>query len=165
MKAKLPLLLLGCFMISLLSSPERAYACSCEEQGVEQRYEEASVVFMGTVKETDREGGNLFEVERTWKGKLKDSYVYGGSDGMCGMSFKKGVKYLVFTYPVKGVENTGLCSGNHIASDVDADIKILNRLAKTSAADPVSSYIGLGAIIIVFLGIIMVISKKRGQNK
>jgi len=41
-------------------------------------------VFTGTLVSKDKEGGNIFSVDKVWKGNLEDGYVHSGFYGMCG---------------------------------------------------------------------------------
>jgi hypothetical protein len=87
-------------------SPNKVFACSCAEPSVQERFELSSIVFTGTLVSKDKEGGNIFSVDKVWKGNLADGYVYSGFFGMCGTEFEKGNKYLVFTEKLKGKKIT-----------------------------------------------------------
>ncbi|MDQ8739506.1 hypothetical protein [Paenibacillus sp. LHD-38] len=129
MKRMLPIVLFICTLVSVcVLSPNKVFACSCGEASVQQRFEQSSVVFTGTLVTKDKEGGNIFSVDKVWKGNLPDGYVYSGYSGMCGTEFEKGNKYLVYTENLKGIESTSLCSGNKLISEASKDIRELNHL-------------------------------------
>jgi hypothetical protein len=130
MKKMVAIVLLMCLIVGIqLLQSDRAYACSCGNPSVAKRFEGASVVFAGTLVSKDTEGGNIFNVDKVWKGSLPDGYVFGGFFGMCGTEFNLGSEYLVYTYNFKGKEMTSLCSGNKLLTDANEDIQALNRLA------------------------------------
>ncbi|GIQ69621.1 hypothetical protein XYCOK13_24450 [Xylanibacillus composti] len=126
-----PRILLCCSLLLLfaLASNDDAYACSCISVPIEEQYERSHIVFLGTVIEKDGQGGNIFEIERVWKGSVLGNtlYVYGGSFGMCGIEFEMGQKYLIHTWHAEGMERTGICSGNLLASEAAEDIQKLNE--------------------------------------
>jgi hypothetical protein len=129
MKRMLPIVLFICMIVSVcVLSPNKVFACSCGEPSVQQRFELSSVIFTGTLVSKDKEGGNIFSVDKVWKGNLADGYVYSGFFGMCGTEFEKGKKYLVFTENFKGKESSGLCSGNKLITEASKDIRSLNHL-------------------------------------
>jgi hypothetical protein len=129
MKRMLPIVLFICLIVSVcVLSPNKVFACSCGEPSVQQRFELSSVVFTGTLVSKDKEGGNIFSVDKVWKGNPADGYVHSGFLGMCGTEFEKGNKYLVFTENLKGKESTSLCSGDKLITEASKDIRALNNL-------------------------------------
>ncbi|MCD9024922.1 hypothetical protein [Cohnella silvisoli] len=136
MKRMVPTVLFICMIISVcVLSPNKAFACSCGEPSVQERFELSSVVFTGTLVSKDKEGGNIFSVDKVWKGHLADNYVISGFFGMCGTEFEKGNKYLVFTENLKGKETTTLCSGNKLIAEASKDIRALNHLTEPESVN------------------------------
>ncbi|RAV10113.1 hypothetical protein [Paenibacillus contaminans] len=137
MKRILSIVLSICMIVSVsvsvsVLSPKKAFACSCGEPSVEERFEHSSIVFTGTLVSKDRDGGNIFSLAKVWKGNFEDGYVYSGFFGMCGTEFEVGKTYLVYTENLKGKESTGLCSGNKLISEASKDIQALDRLTEPS---------------------------------
>ncbi len=116
-------------------SPSKGYACSCASVSVAERLEISSAVFTGTVTRKDAEGGNVFRVDRVWKGEVPGGYVYSGFFGMCGTEFEVGKPYLVFTDQSQGRETSGLCSGNMLVAEASDEILWLDRLTKPNSKD------------------------------
>ncbi|MCT2537463.1 hypothetical protein NC661_00730 [Aquibacillus koreensis] len=147
-----------CFLFIITSVlsfiiPNKAYACSCIDDSVEENYQDSSVVFTGTLVSKDTEGGNKFQVDKVWKGELQDGYVYSGFFGMCGTEFEKGSKYLVYTYNHDGTEETSLCSDNKLISEASADINKLDQLIETDKG----SFFPYVLVLILTITIIIVI--------
>ncbi|MFX3632868.1 MAG: hypothetical protein ACE3L7_05430 [Candidatus Pristimantibacillus sp.] len=75
MKRILPFVLLLGIIVSISAfSPNKAYACSCAEPGTKKNFEQSSVVFTGTLESKDSEGGNVFSIDKVWKGELADGH-------------------------------------------------------------------------------------------
>ncbi|WP_127583379.1 hypothetical protein [Paenibacillus koleovorans] len=130
-KKNLAVVLIICIIVSLsVQRPNTAYACSCGNLGIEERFELSSVVFTGTLISKDKDGGNIFSADKVWKGNLTDGYVYSGFYGMCGTEFEVGKNYLVYTENLKGKESTSLCSGNKLITEASKDIHALNQLTE-----------------------------------
>lgn len=131
MKKILAVVLFICIIVSIsVLRPNVVFACSCSNPSIEQKFEGASVIFTGTSVSKDKEGGNIFSVDKVWKGNLADGYIYSGFNGMCGTEFEVGKKYLVYTFNSKGKETTSLCSGNKLITDARKDIQALDRLTE-----------------------------------
>ncbi|WP_054028771.1 hypothetical protein [Bacillus sp. FJAT-28004] len=129
MKRLLNIVLITYLIISFsVQSPNKVFACSCGHSSIEQKFEGSGVIFTGTLVSKDKEGGNIFNVEKAWKGNLTDGYVYSGFNGMCGTEFEVGNTYLVYTNNVKGKEMASLCSGNKLINEASKDIQALDRL-------------------------------------
>ncbi|MFC4775809.1 hypothetical protein ACFO9Q_03325 [Paenibacillus sp. GCM10023252] len=143
-------------------SADRVYACSCGPASVEERYEGASAIFTGTVVSRDAEGGNIFKVDKVWKGDPSGGYVHSGFFGMCGTEFEEGKKYLVYTYAHKGVEHTDLCSGNKLISKAGNDMKALDQVSSESEQEwtYVHTLIVGGLVLIRVL-----VARKRPRKK
>jgi hypothetical protein len=43
------------------------FACSCSSPSIKQKFEEASVIFTGKLVSKDKEGGNIFSVDKVGK--------------------------------------------------------------------------------------------------
>ncbi|NIK70786.1 hypothetical protein [Paenibacillus sp. BK720] len=162
MKKILSVLILICIVISLnVIRPNRVFACSCSSPSIEQKYEEASVIFTGTLVSKDTEGGNIFSADKVWKGTLTDGYVYSGFNGMCGTEFEVGNKYLIYTFNSKGKETTSLCSGNKLITEASKEIQTLDRLS-----EPEWKYKYLLIFAFVFVVVILImVWKMKGRFK
>ena len=117
-----PLVMYG-YCASILMDPLAAQACSCREFTKEEAYQDADVVFLGTVEQFEANkhpsvwnftGRTAqFRVEKVWKGTVKPLLKvrtgFGGGD--CGYDFEVGKPYLVFAQGSKPPYYTGMCSG------------------------------------------------------
>jgi len=144
--------------------PHKAYACSCADPGIERRFESSSVVFSGTLVSKDMAGGNVFDVDRAWKGKLADGYVFSGFFGMCGTEFEIGKRYLVFAENLKGTESTSLCSGNMLLADASEELEELDRLAGTGRGGAVYGGAALLAIAAA-VALLLLWRRRRGIGR
>ncbi|WP_018755539.1 hypothetical protein [Paenibacillus terrigena] len=153
MKKVLPIVLFICMIVSVsVLSPNKVFACSCGEPSVQERYKQSSVVLTGTLVSKDKEGGNIFSVDKVWKGNLEDGYVHSGFYGVCGTEFDVGKKYLIFTYNHKGKELTSLCSGNKLITEASKDIEALNQLTNPEWGNKyflIFSFLIVAAILII----------------
>lgn len=109
-------LLLGWF-----GRPTAVLACSCVAGMPAEYFANATDVFVGTVKTvTDKNSKKLidFNITESRKGSnAADLLVSTGlGDGDCGVDFKEGNGYLVYTYDDAGVLSTGLCSGTALVN-------------------------------------------------
>lgn len=162
MKKILSALILICIIVSFnVIRPNTVFACSCSSPSIEQKFEEASVIFTGTLVSKDKEGGNVFSVDKAWKGTLADGYVYSGFNGMCGIEFEVGNKYLIYTFNFKGKETTSLCSGNKLITEASKDIQTLDRLTEPEFKD---KYLLIIAFVFVIV-ILIIIWKIKGRFK
>ena len=107
-------------LLALLAGGESAHACTCAPSGSpEEALAEADAVFAGEATSVKVHGGPFrrssadpvtveFKVSRVWKGPHADTLTVETvrSEMSCGFEFKKGRKYIVYTY---GGE-TGLCT-------------------------------------------------------
>jgi hypothetical protein len=146
--------------LSLLDS-NKVFACSCSEGTVESKFEDASVIFSGTLVSKDTEGGNTFKVDKLWKGKLSKGYVFSGFFGMCGTEFELDSEYLVYTYNHKGIENTGLCSGNKLISEANADMKQLDLLIEPAWKGYIPQFI----FFVFAAAVLLIVWKARRWSK
>lgn len=162
MKKMFPFVFFIILLVSFLS-PNKVQACSCFEPIVKEKLERSSVVFTGTVVSRDTEGGNVFSVDKVWKGELKDGYVFSGFNGMCGTDFVEGNKYLIYTENVKGQETTSICSGNKLIADEDAtkEMKALDGMTEPQWKNNYVLYIVLGFALI--LSIVFFRTRLRGK--
>lgn len=151
--------------IFFITPPEPAYACSCADVSLDYRYETSDVIFSGTARSKDDSGGNTFEVDRVWKGSgPEDGYVYSGFFGMCGTEFELGESYLVYTNNVKGVEHTGLCSGNLRLAEAGEAIAMLNAMAEPEQVRGSSAWLAAGAAAAVLLASAILLYRIRNRR-
>lgn len=161
----LPIVLFICTLVSFcVLSPNKVFACSCGEVSVQQRFELSSVVFTGTLVTKDKEGGNIFSIDKVWKGNLADGYVYSGFSGMCGTEFEKGNKYLVYTESLKGKESTGLCSGNKLIAEASKDIRDLNYLLEPERNNKYLLFIIIGFTCAIVISFVIMRDKLRFEK-
>ncbi|OMF37045.1 hypothetical protein BK133_07500 [Paenibacillus sp. FSL H8-0548] len=164
MKKSFSMIMFMLMIVSVLSvlHSNKAFACSCMDASVESRFQDSSVIFTGALVSKDTEGGNTFKVDKLWKGKLSEGYVFSGFFGMCGTEFELGSEYLVYTYNHEGNEKTGLCSGNKLISEASADIEALDRLMEPAWR----GYIPLILVIGFTLALLLIVwGAKRRRNE
>ncbi|TVX93806.1 hypothetical protein [Paenibacillus agilis] len=125
------------FLSGIISiTGNKAYACSCAGGSTKERLERSSVVFEG---EVIKKGGTkqsqfhglreyTFKVNTVWKGNQSNKvtiYAFDGNEASCGIGFKKGESYLVFSYHDEELLQTNYCSGNLPISEAENIIKEL----------------------------------------
>jgi hypothetical protein len=138
------------FPISMID----AYACDCI--GIRppcEEYGRASAVFIGvvigdspvSVQDSEYESQKrsvIFTVEETFLGPRKTSaeVITGWNRGDCGFGFKRGERYLVYTYtnPQDNKLYTNICMRTRALSQADEDLQYLRGLS--SAAPGVRIY-------------------------
>ncbi len=123
-----------------LGSATPAFACSCAMATPSEQFENATAVFVGTVKDISADGyDNIvdFDVSESQKGSnTKTASVTTSQQGAsCGFVFEEGKEYIVYAYDDNGGLGTGMCSGTSLivadAQDGDSEIDITS-----SPADP-----------------------------
>ena len=127
------LALVGVTATLLVLVPGPAAACSCAVSGDDELLAQADAVFVGTAlnrqeTQTSTTGAGLlsgfvtytFAVDNVMKGAVgtaRQEVRTGLNSAACGTDFELGQRYQVFAHrsPDGGL-NTGLCSGNRLAS-------------------------------------------------
>lgn len=104
---------------------QEAAACSCEPHTTQEIFELSNAVFHGRVERTcaasagpacygDSSAGDFeakeFSVLRSWKGEATATKVVFNPDSTCGMAFREGEEWLVFTH----APNTTTCSSDEL---------------------------------------------------
>lgn len=109
------------FLLTTISIPRDANACSCLPMTEKQRQAESDAIFEGDAMSVTRNAQMrvtaTFVVRRAIKGVKKDANVVidGGvaGGGMCGAWFEKGKRYTVYAIRnEKGVLSTNKCLMN-----------------------------------------------------
>ncbi|MCR8658792.1 hypothetical protein [Paenibacillus endoradicis] len=145
MKRKINLVLLICFMISMMMiyAASNVYACSCiEPLTVEEELDRSEAVFTGRVLEVkDIKNLNgymtksaLFEVSQIWKGGSESQIIIytGGGGGDCGYHFEEGKEYLVYAnlstmYGDKEQLVSIMCDRTNVLAQAQDDLAILGE--------------------------------------
>ena len=102
----------------LPTTPQGIHACSCAPQPVLERFDDAFVVFSGTVVAVDGFASATFQIRHPFKGELDDEVVVlnRGGGGTCGLNVHEGSDYLIFAGAdsINGEvwPGAGLCSGS-----------------------------------------------------
>jgi hypothetical protein len=159
---------------------QQAFACSCAEMTIEEAAASAHAVFTGTVVDQQpvgRETGPMgamaatvpmpgggkgqivytFAVDGVVKGEVGEraSVLGGGDDGMCGMSFGVGERWLLFTMWDGTVHSTSICSGNiPLGADEDPPLPLS---APIEGADVTQPPIEIPWTAVALLGAIAVV--------
>jgi len=119
-------------------------ACTClsdtktpVKKQVKAAYKDATAVFYGEVTEITRQPNGFavkIKVEQSWKGQIeKETIVYtSGNGGMCGYTFEKGVKYLVYASGENSILGVSLCSRTNPSN---RDAKYLSKIKTPKAFD------------------------------
>lgn len=120
------------------------FACECEESTVEQRIENADVIFSGKLYPNTWDfskhkiAGN-FDVIKVWKGAESFpqittgdvTVVTGIDDGICGVKFVPNNKYLIFAQIDGDVLKTSICSGSWFLDGRADDVNVLDKMGST----------------------------------
>ena len=108
-------------LLFLAAAPRVSHACSCRSSTLEERFERASVVFVGTVIFTkpaffSRSKQHAFIVHETLKGEVGNTVLVSTAQNgaACGSTFRLGKKYKVFASNASGNFHTWSCSGNQV---------------------------------------------------
>jgi len=130
--------------IGLLVSVPYAFACLCDELTIEQKINQADVVFSGTVYETpwDFSDDSIavgFSVQVVWKGadsfpSIKNGHVPVSTAKVstaCGMNLIKDKEYLIYAKIVGGNLQTTTCDGSWFLDGRTEDIKELDEIGST----------------------------------
>ncbi len=148
-----PLLRRSVFLVALAASlllasvfgAEDACACSCVRLSLEEQVQRSDAIFSGEVLDTRDNpsptapgvhlGPVTFDVEESWKGVSEEQGVILGSsfsameEGDCGIDFREGERYLIYsTYGGQGEDRaltTGICEGTKPLKAADDDLEAL----------------------------------------
>ncbi len=119
--------------ILILAVGHAALACLCKPAPPpDEALKNASAVFIGTVKEIERVGGEVavtFTAQRAWKGiEGKTILVFTGQGGEdCGYRFEMGKSYLVYAID-EGVKfHTSICMRTCHIDKAGDDLKALGE--------------------------------------
>jgi len=121
-------------------------ACTCVplpeditiEQQVKEAYQTSSSVFIGEVIEVTQKPDDefyvtvRFKVDKIWNDKKFQKEITlstGKDDGLCGYSFERGEKYLVYASGESNKLSTNICTRTAPAES-NKDEAILNKLKK-----------------------------------
>jgi len=91
-----------------------AFACSCGQIPIDERFEHSQAVFSGRVIETETIQSDMkaiFQVDRAWKGVSEDTVTVRTSTqgAACGYFFNEGKSYLVYAFGDEHSLSTGSC--------------------------------------------------------
>lgn len=120
----------------MVQSPSSAFACSCMmPESVQQSIDDASAVFLGTVKDVSAENDFrttvTIAVKKEWKGSVsagKNVKVSTANDSAaCGYQFEEGAEYLVYAYNNEqtGDLSVSLCSATKLKTEAKEDLAVL----------------------------------------
>ena len=112
-------------------------------KGIKSEFEEMNASYTG--KKLDYEVlVYIFETDQWWKGAGTKEIVLitdetrrsdgTGSVSDCGLGFKPDIKYLIYAYGEGDEFGTGFCTLTKKTSNAAKDLRILNKLARSVAA-------------------------------
>lgn len=118
-----------------------AEACSCQAPGAPCESMFLSTVFVGkavSTKEGDGVGVTTFEVQESLNapsplGTSVDVH-HGTIGSMCGITFRRGERYVVYASTNSGVLAVGRCSRTHVFRAKDEDVAFVHALPKRTTA-------------------------------
>jgi hypothetical protein len=135
-------------LLLLLTTHTNVLGCTCGGNRPPcEAYWEASAVFIGIVTDSslipvqvgDHQYQNRlmrFAVEETFRGVqgTTTEVITGLGGGDCGIGFKRGERYLVYTYtnPEDKKLYTSICSRTRLLSDASEDLQYIRGLASTA---------------------------------
>ena len=130
--------------IGVLGSIPYAYACLCDELTIEQRINQADVVFSGTVYETPWDFSDDFiaagfSVQTIWKGAdsfplIKNGHVPVSTAKVstaCGVNLIKDKEYLIYAKIVDSNLQTTTCDGSWFLDGRNDDVNVLRKAGGT----------------------------------
>jgi hypothetical protein len=128
-RAQLALLALFALTTTLVLVPNRARACSCMPQTVEQAKRDADAVFEAHVTEVQAQDPVRVraKVVRQFKGAAVEQVelLTARDSAMCGYAFEVGQSYLVYADHDEGRLHVSLCSRTQRIADADEDLRVL----------------------------------------
>jgi hypothetical protein len=128
-------------LICLLAGASISLACTCLHLRGDPStgFKVASAVFAGKVIEINQvaqSGSRIksrilavkFRVEKSWKLIEKDVVTVLTSDtsSMCGFTFKKGKRYLVYAHEHRNEFSTDICTRTNLFMEAKEDLEYLN---------------------------------------
>jgi hypothetical protein len=128
------ILLLAVTCSVFLASSTKVQACDCAPPEAEVLFEEAGLIFSGTVIRVDpladpsRPAINTFEVSKVWKGDADETVqVYSVVDDCDSTSFELGKEYLVYTDGEDHLTRF-FCGPTQILANAQEEVQELNSL-------------------------------------
>ncbi len=130
-------------LCGLLGNATPALACSCAEATPAEQFENATTIFVGTVKNISEDGGRksvYFDVSESRKGSVAGNATVttGWGDADCGFNFEEDKKYVVYSRS-QGQLDTNICIGTSLlVSDVqdgDGENNVTNS-SETPITEP-----------------------------
>ena len=165
----------GMILSGWLSNAPIALACSCvADVSTSEQFENATIVFVGTVGGISRAGGQpevTFANVRGWKGTVEEGMVVKTGFGDCGVNFEIDREYVVFGQGVKNVE-ANICNGTQLSTE--ALIKDLDDISGATASPGTVQGEEEGNLLRVFMAavvsfiagvLITRVTMKRGMKK
>ena len=143
-KMQLKTRLLIIFSIGIIGFSGTAYACMCDDLTIEQRINQADVVFSGTISgdtwnfsEDSIAAG--FDVRAIWKGSnsfplIENGYVTvitAKVTTACGVPFIKNKEYLIYAKIDGDNLQTTTCDGSWFLDGRNGDVEILKNMGFT----------------------------------
>lgn len=139
----------GCLLLAIFSI--NGWTCSCVEETLEKDFEDADVVFAGTVLHRGEPEGNgeilttdlievEFEPDESWKGETESKMTVSTRLGSSsrGYPFEVGIRYVVFASAVKAQSEesgetheylySGLCTSNEKLDESSETQTLLEQL-------------------------------------
>lgn len=111
-----------------------------------------------------------FEVAQVWKGNItqQQTIFTGTGGGDCGYGFDQGQEYIVYAYEAGEKLATGICGRTQALGLAQADLAALgvgrppadNALTEENAASSVA-IVGLGALVVLIVGIVWLSVRRR----
>ena len=114
-------------LFGLFSNVTPALACSCVMATPTEQFNNAAVVFVGTVRSITTDGVSNsvgFNVSELQKGSSVKTItvITHQQESACGFDFKEGKDYVVYAYEEDGKLGTGICTGTALVADSQDDI-------------------------------------------
>lgn len=141
MKTRL-LLIIG--IIFALGFIETAFACLCDELTIEQRINQADVIFSGTINGNTWEHSEKyiaagFDVQVVWKGADSFPLIETGNVAVitaktstaCGVNFIQDKEYMIYAKIDGNNLQTATCDGSWFLDGRGDDIKALDEIGST----------------------------------
>lgn len=118
-------------LCGLFGNATSAFACSCAGETPVEQFDNATAVFVGTVKSISEDGGEKFvdfDVHEVQKGLVAESATV--SNSLCGVDFAVGQEYSVYARG-QGQLYTNACTGTALlvarAEDGSGENNITNN--------------------------------------
>ena len=150
-------------LLSLISV-NHARACDCPELTFEESFENANVVFKGTVAEvaTNWVSGGLkitFSVEKSWKRSVENyTTINTPVSNNCGYPFVQGETYIVWVNKKFSLQTTA-CERTQPWVDAGEDIEKLGAGISSGTSEQAKTLILMTSVLVIggflFLGIVI----------